>query len=130
MWTSFMCFGFTIVFNIQSRETICEWKNEIFLVWTLPLWSKQCSVKYLEKILYGLYSNMISSEDKWALERLRFESFKSQLWKLVAIAQWSNKHFILFYTYKLEKAMVPHSSTLAWKIPWMEEPVGCSPWGR
>ena len=22
----------------------------------------------------------------------------------------------------LEKAMVPHSSTLAWKIPWMEEP--------
>ena len=21
-----------------------------------------------------------------------------------------------------EKAMVPHSSTLAWKIPWMEEP--------
>ena len=30
----------------------------------------------------------------------------------------------------LEKAMAPHSSTLAWKIPWMEEPVGCSPWGR
>ena len=24
-----------------------------------------------------------------------------------------------------EKAMAPHSSTLAWKIPWMEEPVGC-----
>ena len=28
-----------------------------------------------------------------------------------------------------EKAMTPHSSTLAWKIPWMEELVGCSPWG-
>ena len=24
--------------------------------------------------------------------------------------------------YSLEKTMVPHSSTLAWKIPWMEEP--------
>ena len=24
--------------------------------------------------------------------------------------------------------MAPHSSTLAWKIPWMEELVGCSPW--
>ena len=24
----------------------------------------------------------------------------------------------------LEKAMTPHSSTLAWKIPWMEEPGG------
>ena len=26
--------------------------------------------------------------------------------------------------------MAPHSSTVAWKIPWMEEPVGRSPWGR
>ena len=26
--------------------------------------------------------------------------------------------------------MAPHSSTLAWKIPWTEKPVGCSPWGR
>jgi len=26
------------------------------------------------------------------------------------------------YTYISEKAMPPHSSTLAWKIPWMEEP--------
>ena len=23
---------------------------------------------------------------------------------------------------ELERAMAPHSSTLAWKIPWMEEP--------
>ena len=23
---------------------------------------------------------------------------------------------------RMEKAMAPHSSTLAWKIPWMEEP--------
>ena len=25
-------------------------------------------------------------------------------------------------TVSMEKAMAPHSSTLAWKIPWMEEP--------
>ena len=24
----------------------------------------------------------------------------------------------------MEKAMAPHSSTLAWRIPWMEEPGG------
>ena len=29
-----------------------------------------------------------------------------------------------------EKAMTPHSSTLARKIPWTEELAGCSPWGR
>ena len=26
------------------------------------------------------------------------------------------------YSYRLEKAMAPHSRTLAWKIPWTEEP--------
>ena len=29
----------------------------------------------------------------------------------------------------LEKAMAPHCSTLAWKIPWMASLVGCSPRG-
>ena len=28
-----------------------------------------------------------------------------------------------------EKAMAPHSSTLAWKIPWMEEPAGLQSMG-
>ena len=39
------------------------------------------------------------------------------------------KHFLYTFTYiyiererEREKAMAPHSSTLAWKIPWMEEP--------
>ena len=31
--------------------------------------------------------------------------------------------------YVAEKAMVPHSSTLAWKIPWMEEPGRLQPMG-
>ena len=35
----------------------------------------------------------------------------------------SNPGFCLIYSaYKLEKAMAPHSSTPAWKIPWTEEP--------
>ena len=32
-----------------------------------------------------------------------------------------NKHL---FSNLLEKAMAPHSSTLAWKIPWTEEPGG------
>ena len=36
---------------------------------------------------------------------------------------------------ELEKAVAPHSSTLAWKIPWMEEPgrlqsMGSRSWAR
>ena len=30
----------------------------------------------------------------------------------------------------LEKQMAPHSSILAWRIPWTEESGGHSPWGR
>ena len=33
------------------------------------------------------------------------------------------------YNAGMEKAMAPHSSTLAWKIPWMEEPGGLQPMG-
>ena len=35
---------------------------------------------------------------------------------------WRIFQFIVIYTVKVEKAMAPHSSTLAWKIPWTEEP--------
>ena len=30
----------------------------------------------------------------------------------------------------MEKAMAPLSSTLAWQIPWTEEPGGCHLWGH
>ena len=29
----------------------------------------------------------------------------------------------------MERAMAPHSSTLAWRIPWMEEPAGLQSMG-
>ena len=36
---------------------------------------------------------------------------------------WSlSKFFTASCAFLLEKAMAPHSSTLAWKIPWLEEP--------
>ena len=38
--------------------------------------------------------------------------------------QEENITIINIYAPNMEKAMAPHSSTLAWKIPWMEEPGG------
>ena len=35
----------------------------------------------------------------------------------------------LDFNHTREKAMAPHSSTLAWKIPWMEEPGGLQSMG-
>ena len=34
----------------------------------------------------------------------------------------SNQNWIASAMLEVEKVMAPHSSTLAWKIPWMEEP--------
>ena len=36
----------------------------------------------------------------------------------INFVQWNFTSLV----YIPEKAMAPHSSTLAWKIPWMEEP--------
>ena len=46
-----------------------------------------------------------------------------------------DKLYLAFVPIQSEKAMAPQSNTLAWKIPWAEEPgglqsMGCSPWGR
>ena len=38
--------------------------------------------------------------------------------KTIALTRWT------FVSQVMEKAVAPHSSTLAWKIPWMEEPDG------
>ena len=38
-------------------------------------------------------------------------------------------HYLTTIVVVSEKAMAPHSSTLAWKIPWMEEPGGLQSMG-
>ena len=43
-------------------------------------------------------------------------------------AMWDTRVRFLGGEDPLEKEMAIHSSTLAWKIPWTEEPD--SPWGR
>ena len=42
--------------------------------------------------------------------------FVGMKWYLIVVLTW------ILLTTSEEKAMAPHSSTLAWKIPWMEEP--------
>ena len=47
---------------------------------------------------------------------------ETKIEKDTCISLFTAALFTIARTWKLEKAMVPHSSTLAWKIPWMEEP--------
>ena len=44
-------------------------------------------------------------------------------------AMWETQVPSLGWEDPLEKEMTPHSRTLAWKIPWMEEPGGLQSMG-
>ena len=48
---------------------------------------------------------------------------------LVLFSSQNLSFCIILFIPILEKAMAPHSSTLAWKIPWMEEPGGLQSMG-
>ena len=45
-------------------------------------------------------------------------------------AMWETGVRFLGWEDHVEEEMVTHSSILAWRIPWTEEPVGYSPWGH
>jgi len=51
---------------------------------------------------------------------------RPHLFPVICTTQLMKIEWSLLDTYEmgLEKAMAPHSSTLAWKIPWAEEPGG------
>ena len=55
--------------------------------------------------------------------------------KTIALTRWTFVSKVMSLPFNMlsrlitEKAMAPHSSTLAWKIPWMEEPGGLQSMG-
>ena len=61
-----------------------------------------------------------------ASKKNTFESVPMRWMKLEPIIQSEvrqrEKHQYSILTHISEKAIAPHSSSLAWKIPWMEEP--------
>ena len=69
-----------------------------------------------------------SRQEYWS--RLPFPSLVAQTVKRLP-AKWETRVRFLGWEDPLEKEMAIHSSTLAWKIPWTEEPDRLySPWGR
>ena len=47
----------------------------------------------------------------------------------IGVVMLCSHAFMHAYTQQVEKTMAPHSSTLAWKIPWTEEPGGLQSMG-
>ena len=70
--------------------------------------------------LHYFYWRMVLENKIWALNMLigqQKETPKQSSWW--SFQTWNFKQCLAQGS---EKAMVPHSSTLAWKIPWTEEP--------
>ena len=95
--------------NIKQKLWICNWQSKK-LVWQINSW-KIC------------WTSLTTSEISVKSMRYYFTLRPAN------ITDWKYQTFLKtrvnYYTFLVEvpeKAMAPHSSTLAWKIPWMEEP--------
>ena len=60
-------------------------------------------------------------QKKWGLKGIFQSSLVAQMVKHLP-TMWETQVQSLGWEDPLEKEMAPHSSTLAWKIPWTEEP--------
>ena len=84
--------------NILADGNKASWVKGIFLQWTASLvFPKLMSPSYIAQSV------------------LSCENFRNWYSSVILYNGW-------LISLIVEKAMAPHSSTLAWRIPWMEEP--------
>ena len=92
------------------------------------MWNSQCEFAvWLKELKPGLCDN----PEGWNRVGRRFkrEEMYSYLW-LLQLMYGRNQHNILRQlSFNLEKEMATHSSILAWRIPWTEEPGRLQPMG-
>ena len=110
-----------------SFELFCLLWSWIFFMYFWAFWFLFFEIDYL--CLFFWFSNESHSFSSWFVRGLN----------LMWIIAWNQLYvanillylcfifliYLLFsiaFWWTMEKAMAPHSSTLAWKIPWMEEP--------
>ena len=90
-----------------SVSTFCFWTIRTLNESMLPL----KHLRYFVSIIFSTYSNHHYSKSELSLPSIYGKvRVIGSLW------------YIKFPYLIMEKAMAPHSSTLDWKIPWIEEP--------
>ena len=95
---------FSLVTQPQSRWPPSNFQNVSSMLLTRAV-----------KIAVSFVWHVLSSENIW----LSFFILLMLFWKCHFI---TGPYIWQTWVQTTEKAMAPHSSTLAWKIPWMEEP--------
>ena len=95
---------------------------------TFPTQGSNPALPHCRRILHQLSHKGSPRILKWVVYPFSSASFLTQefnqglLHCRWILYQLSYQVIILSYNDLLEKALAPHSSTLAWKIPWAEEP--------
>ena len=88
---------------------------------------------FLFKVFYLKFKSLLFVVVKFVYRAKQKSYF--QLIVVVDVCNFISSTSIQIYTIlstpesSMEKAMAPHSSTLAWKIPWTEEPGGLQSMG-
>ena len=103
-WYHFLTFGNKLLLMSKSRNSLSLYPF-ISSLTQICFWENICTLKY-----YILTSSGSSSLVTQMVKHLP-TMWETQVWSL----GWEDP---------LEKEMATHSSTLAWKIPWMEECCG------
>ena len=107
--------------NVQEQGQSLKKENGTFSFRNCPHWSLnevfQCMGKMCLFVLFKGVKGKVT-------QRHYFTSIKSSRrkhrWKQLGL--WRLRVYVTLMDIVVEKAMAPHSSTLAWKILWMEEP--------
>ena len=78
----------------------------------------------------GLWQPCLSSKSIDTIIPTKFVHFVSLCYILVILTIFQTFSWLYLLCLSVEKVMATHSSTLAWKIPWTEEPGRLSPRGH
>ena len=74
----------------------------------------------MEEVHKALVSKMVNATVYPVNNNFHSPRFPAAPGNIILLSVWDFD--LSRYLIEVEKAMAPHSSTLAWKIPWMEEP--------
>ena len=78
-----------------------------------------CGLSFLASLAWLSGSEVVGTSSVSPTSRTEAKVFTEPV-----VTVWIHTQYKLVLVPSLEKAMAPHSSTLAWKIPWMEGPGG------
>ena len=123
-WPKYWSFSFSISLSNEYSRLISfriNWLDLLAVQGTLKSLLQHHSLKASKSsVLSLLYGTLTSIRDYWKNHSLTIHTFVGKL------------KYLLFNSclgLSLEKAIAPHSSTLAWKIQWTQEPGGLQSMG-